>query len=316
MTDGAAARVAALAAALALAACAAVPGGPPAFSFAVMGDVPYHAAEEAKYEAMLARINAEGDLAFTVHVGDTKGGGPCSDALYEKRRAEFDSLRHPLVYTPGDNEWLECRDAAGRPVALERLARLREIFFSRPESLGAVRMPMQAQSGCLEPPVAECGCGALPENRMWQRAGVHFVTLHVVGENDNFGYDAARDAEARCRREGNLRWLDRATRHAVESGARAFVVMVQANPWLSTTGVHDGFVAALQASARRFAGPYLFVHGDTHTFRVDWPLEGITRLETYGSPFVGWVKVSVRPGEPLPFRFDGRLFALVPDPAR
>jgi hypothetical protein len=305
-------RVAAFAAALVLGGCAAPPLAPDAFSFAVMGDAPYHAAEEVKFEQMLARVNAE-DLAFVIHVGDTKGGGPCTDALYERRRAQFDSVRHPFVYTPGDNEWLECRDASGRSAAIERLARLRTIYFARPESLGATRMALRTQSACLEPPVAECGCGALPENGAWARAGVHFVTLHVVGENDDFGYDAARDVEARCRREGNLRWLRRTTQEAIDAGARALVVIIQANPWLSTTGAHDGFLAALERSAKQFARPLLLVHGDTHAFRVDWPFEGLTRLETYGSPFVGWVKVTVSPADPVPFRFDGRLVAIVPD---
>jgi hypothetical protein len=309
-------RAAALAAALLLAGCAAAPAPPDSFSFAVMGDAPYNAAEEVAFEEMIARINADEDLAFALHVGDTKGGGPCTDALYERRRAQFDSIRHPLVYTPGDNEWLECRDAAGRSVALERLARLREVYFSRPESLGATRLPMQAQGRCLAPPVAGCGCGALPENRRWSKAGVTFVTLHVVGEDDNFGYDAARDAEARCRREGNLRWLDRATDAAIAEDARALVVVVQANPWLSTRAAHAPFLARLEASARRFARPVLLVHGDTHTYRVAWPFQGVTLVETYGSPFVGWVKVTVSPRESVPFRFDGRLVAMVPDPPR
>ena len=280
-----------------------------------MGDAPYHAGEEVQFEKMLARVNAE-DLAFVVHVGDTKGAGPCSDAFYEMRRAQFDSVRHPFIYTPGDNEWLECVDATGRPIALERLARLREIYFPRPESLGGTRIPMQVQDQCLAPPIAGCGCGALPENRAWNRQGIHFVTLHVVGEEDDFGYDAERDVEARCRRQGNIRWLDKTTQEAIDAQARALVVIIQANPWLSRKGSHDDFVVALQRAAKRFAGPFLFVHGDTHTYRVDWPLDGVTRLETWGSPFVGWVKVTVSPRERDPFRFDGRLVAAVPDPPR
>ena len=308
-------RRAALATALALAGCAAPPPSPEAFSFAVMGDMPYHAAEERPYEKVLERVDTE-DIAFAVHVGDTKGGGPCSDALYEKLRAQFDRSRHPFVYTPGDNEWLECRDAQGRPAALESLARLRRTYFSRPESLGKARMPMRVQDRCLEPPVAGCGCGALPENRAWTIARVDFVTLHVVGEGDNFGYDAARDDEARCRREANLRWLYEATAAAIATNARAFVLIIQANPWLSMHGQHDSFVTRLQQSARRLARPFLFVHGDTHTYRVDWPLEGLTRLETYGSPFIGWVKVGVDPSAAVPFTFDGHLVAIVPDAPR
>jgi hypothetical protein len=254
------------------------------------------------------------DLAFSVHVGDTKGGGPCTDALYEKLRAQFDASRHPFVYTPGDNEWLECRDAAGRSVALERLARLRQVYFAGRETLGASRFAQRAQDGCLAPPVEACGCGALPENRAWTTAGVAFATLHVVGENDNFGYDLARDAEARCRREGNLRWLDEAASDALDSGAAALVVIMQANPWFSLRGAYDAVVERLQAVARRLARPVLLVHGDTHIYAVDQPLEGVTRVETFGSPFIGWVKVTVDPGASVPFRFDGRLVAIVPDP--
>jgi len=301
-----------VAAALALTGCATPPPSG-TISFAITGDAPYHEGEEAAFAKVLAQMSAE-EVAFSVHVGDTKGGGPCTDALYDKLRRQFDASRHPFVYTPGDNEWLECRDAAGRPIALERLARLREVYFSRPESLGAVPMPMRMQDGCLAPPVATCGCGALPENRAWSLADVAFVTLHVVGEEDNFGYDAARDTEARCRREGNLRWLDEAVARAIDSGARALVVIAQANPWLSTRGAHDTFIARLQRGARRFARPVLLVHGDTHTFRVDWPLDGITRVETYGSPFIGWVKVVVSPGEPNPFSFEGHLVAVIGRP--
>ncbi len=64
--------------------------------------------------------------------------------------------------------------------------------------------------------------------------------------------------------------------------------------------------------------PVLFVHGDTHYYRVDHPLtdsasgktiDNFMRLETFGSPHTNWVKVSVgasdtrlfsiRPGSPM-----------------
>ena len=52
-------------------------------------------------------------------------------------------------------------------------------------------------------------------------------------------------------------------------------------------------------------------NGDTHIYRVDNPLGGITRLETYGSPFVGWVKVDVDSTRPNPFTFEPRLESVV-----
>ena len=52
-----------------------------------------------------------------------------------------------------------------------------------------------------------------------------------------------------------------------------------------------------------FQGQVLFVHGDTHFFKVDKPLyspakllPNLTRLQTFGSPSLHWVKVGVEPG--------------------
>jgi hypothetical protein len=42
------------------------------------------------------------------------------------------------------------------------------------------------------------------------------------------------------------------------------------------------------------------------------PVTNPTRLETYGSPFVGWVKVTVEPSRPDVFSFEPRMVALVP----
>ena len=49
----------------------------------------------------------------------------------------------------------------------------------------------------------------------------------------------------------------------------------------------------------------LLVHGDTHFFKVDKPLYGptrilpnLTRLQTFGSPNMHWVKVNVNPKRP------------------
>src|SRR5918993_1319913 len=111
-------RLAALLCLLLAAGCATRPTHPDAFAFAIMGDTPYSDAEEAQFAAMMARIDAE-PLAFAVHVGDFKGGGSCSDALYARRRAQLDASAHPLVLTPGDNDWTDCRGVREDP--LERL---------------------------------------------------------------------------------------------------------------------------------------------------------------------------------------------------
>ena len=313
-------RAAAALLALALSGCASVaPTHPDAFAFAVMGDTQYNAREEAAFAAMMAKVDRE-DLAFVVHVGDFAGGNDCSDRLYLRRRAEFDASAHPFIYTPGDNEWIDCRSAqAENRDPVERLARLREIFFFDRQSLGRKRIELLAQDRCIEPGPEGCRCPAHPENRFWTRSGVRFVTLNVSGSENNTGYDRVSDAEARCRNEANAAWLEQAVRASERSETRALVILVQANPWHSQKRAYDSLLRQVQESARRVRRPVLFVHGDTHNQRVDTPfvdnlgnpIHNLVRMETFGSPFIGWVKVTVDPDDPQVFRFEPKLHAVV-----
>jgi hypothetical protein len=310
------------AAALALAGCASRPLAPGAFRFGVTGDTPYNEREEREFLAMMQRMDAA-PLEFVIHVGDFKAGGdsPCTDALYLERRAQFDASAHPFILTPGDNDWTDCRRRTnGAMDPIERLATLRRIFFASPASLGRERIATDMQSACIAPVIAACGCAAHPENRRWSRAGVVFVTLNIPGSDDNAGFDAANDAEARCRGEANRQWLAQSVREARSPGALALVIAIQADPWATKTHVYDAFMRELVDAAKRLGKPVLFIHGDTHTYRLDTPfvdeagipVENITRLETFGSPFVGWVEVSVDPGDPRLFAFEPHLAALVP----
>jgi len=300
---------------LCLSGCLAPTASPDSFTFAIIGDAPYKSREEPHFERMMERIDRE-DVAFTIHVGDIGAGGvACSDAYYEKSLRRFERSRAPLIYTPGDNEWTDCRGARFDP--LERLKRLRTIFFEDEYSLGRTKMRTEVQ----QDRVAECG--AYPENRAWTHGRVAFVTLNVPGADNNVGHDAANDAEARARDAANARWLARSVDDAIAANAAALVILVQANPWRihKRRDAYAPFLASLTQAARRFVRPVLFVHGDTHTYRIDAPLAdaqgpvaNVIRLETYGSPFVGWVQVDVDPADPQPFRIEGHLEALVPPP--
>ena len=300
-----AARALAFACSLLAAQCAFRTPGPEAFDFGVMGDVPYNEREEPRFVEMIERMNAE-KLAFVVHVGDTKGTSRCTDELYARRKAQFERSAHPLMYTPGDNEWTDCRDPDnGAFDPLERLAKLRAIYFADAFSMGARRIALEAQPG-------------FPENRMWRQGPVLFVTIHVAGSNNNRGYGAAGDRDADARDAANLAWLKAAAGRAGE--ARALVVMAQANLWWGKQETFERYVNALVAVAESLHRPVLYVHGDSHLYRVDTPFTDArgapvtnpSRLETYGSPFVGWVKVSVDPSRPDVFSFEPRLVAFVP----
>lgn len=293
--------------------CAAqTPASADAFSFAIIGDAPYKAREEPHFERMMERIDRE-DIAFTIHVGDIGAGrSACTDGGYERRARQFDRSRHPLIYTPGDNEWVDCRSMGFDP--LERLARLRTVFFDDDQSLGLTRIPLEVQKD------AAPGCSAYPENRAWTRGGVRFVTINVPGSNNNVGHDAASDREADCRFDADRRWLERAAAAAAARDTRALVIAMQANPWYTTRRVYDNLLALIERTARTLNKPVLLVHGDTHSYRVDAPfteptgvpLPNLTRVETYGSPIVGWVKVTVNPSGPRLFGFEPYIQAIIP----
>src|SRR4051812_6811832 len=96
---------------------------PQSFTFGLMGDLGYVPAREQMFENVLAEMNAA-PLAFAVHVGDLAAPRlGCDSAFRARRLAQFQAMAHPLIYTPGDNEWTDCPDA------LERLADLRTLFF-------------------------------------------------------------------------------------------------------------------------------------------------------------------------------------------
>jgi len=310
------ARLAALALALLAAACAIAPRSPEGFEFGVMGDTPYSAGEEKPFVQMIERMNGE-PLAFVIHVGDIKAGGNsrCTDALFERRKSQFDASAHPLIYTPGDNEWTDCRRKSnGADDPLERLQRLREVFFAGRSTLGRVELPTEAEDD------AAPGCHAYPENRTWSFKRVRFATVNIPGSRNNEGFDAASDAEARCRNAANGRWMDRAAQLAERDGDRALVIATQADPWLSDIPAYRELVAQVGALAQRLHRPVMFVHGDTHTYRYDTPFRDASgapipnaiRLETYGSPFVGWVRVVVDPADPALFSVESMLQAIVP----
>lgn len=308
-----------LAASLALAGCAGEPVSKDGFVFGVMGDTPYNDREEAPFLATIERMNAQ-PLAFVVHVGDIKAGSnsACSDALFEKRRAQFDLSAHPFIYTPGDNDWTDCRRPTnGGMDPIERLAKLRQVFFPDGQSLGRRRIDTAFQAECAERREGRCACAAYPENRMWTYKTVRFVTLNFPGPDNDVGHGAATDEEARCRTLANRQWLERAVSESEDPATRGLVVATQANPW-----VHKAFAPFLRemaAAAQRLRKPVLFVHGDTHIYRFDTPfvdasgapLGNPARLETYGSPFVGWEKVTVDPDDPKLFSVEPMLQAIV-----
>ena len=275
---------------------------PNAFAFGVFGDAPYNSSEVALYRGLLADVNAA-QVQWLIHVGDIFGV-PCSDALLAERLADFQALR-AVVYTPGDNEWTDClRNDSGRYDPLERLAHIRKTFFARPhQSLGAQPLEVESQSDSST-------WAEFVENARWQFGNFMFMTVHLVGSANGArsrgGDTVAQHAEVARRAEAAVQWIDAAFAKARNDSVRGIVVAMHADPGFDRPGgswpAYRAFVQRLASQTSSFTGSVLLIHGDHHQFRVDHPLtvgEGLdtlrnfTRLETFGSPRIGWVRVVV-----------------------
>ena len=103
--------------------------------------------EEARFRLVLRDLDAH-DLTTVISVGDIFWR-PCNDVMYQRARDRFNGLRHPVIYTPGDNEWFDCWEAgSGGYEPQERLARLRQIFYTTPaQSLGGRRIALGQSAG-------------------------------------------------------------------------------------------------------------------------------------------------------------------------
>ncbi len=310
------------------------------FEFALIGDMPYDARQEKEFLHVMRAVDAA-DVAFVVHDGDfwwdgnqwtPEAGGlpPCADETFQDRLALAQRSRHPFVFVAGDNEWTDCHRAKPRAYEpMERLAKLRRMFFAGDTSLGQRTLRLTRQSEGAR-------YASFRENARWTYGDVLFVTLHVVGSNDNAGRTQEMDAEHAERTAANLDWMRQGFELAARGGSRAIVLVAQADPrfensWppevqqrymLAGLGMKspetrrptgfDSFVAALERETLAFGKPVVYVHGDTHLFRVDKPLygstsrriiENFTRVATFGHPDAHWVRGIVDPADPQVLSF-------------
>jgi hypothetical protein len=295
-----------------------------AFQMGLIGDSGYMPDQLPVFDQVVAHMNTF-PLAFVAHDGDFKDPrSSCTDAKFETARTAFNKSKAPFVYTPGDNEWMDCNgDLVQQKLdPVERLAKLREMFFAQDESLGVNRMPLatQRQDG-------------YPENARWTKEGVVFVTINAPGPDDNL----ANDAESDPRRLANAAWLTAAFDHAHSTNAPGVMVIWQTNPWEFSGGGWRYLTDILRDRTIAFGKPVVLVHGDTHVHRIDkggsskvpldpscpnaasgrawcWSaLPNFTRVETWAAGPAGsqstetdpnkWIRVTVDPSSPQVFSF-------------
>jgi hypothetical protein len=304
-------------AALAISGCGGSGSSAPAkSSLAVIGDVPYGAtatdtSQTTALPAFLKALDSDADVSLVLHVGDIHSGSQyCTQAYNLTVATDWKALTHPLVYTPGDNEWTDCHKAkegggtynattgkidykvdgsgnlinyaGGDPLA--NLDLVRSIFFAKPgKTLGAA---MDVHSQALEYDAAFPTDSAYAENVWFKKSNVLFVTANIPGGSNNdtdpwYGAPAmspAQSQEVANRSAANKRWLDVAFARAVADNAMAVVIQVQADMWdldgkaASHLAQYKQFVDLIAARAKAFGKPVLLINGDSHIYRSDNPL--------------------------------------------
>lgn len=269
-------------------------------TFIAIGDTPYSSAENEQIQGSLTQAIQSAHLPFVVHYGDLKGGGEsCSEALLRERQDDIYNLSaSPVFYTPGDNEWTDCDRSylESRASELEMLDLVRQLFFGEPMDLPeSWAYTRQAN---------------FPENARWMYNDVLFTTIHLVSTNNGRQEILLDDIEAAlalvdARDQADRVWLNEAFDTALDVGARAVVIITQADVTAPDAGgtctpynrmncdAFDSFRQNLVLNASNFADrgqprrPVLLIHGDTNPYCWDKTLGGelapnLWRLNAWG----------------------------------
>jgi len=175
--------------------------------------------------------------AFVVVTGIKATAEPCSDKLYQQRRELFDGARRAMVVLPAGSDWTECRNSAGRTNAIERLNRVRELFYGEPSSLGAHKLALTRLS--MSPRFR-----SYAENAHWSMGKVLYATVNLPANNNHYIMEAGRNSEYEDRLVANRFWLNRLFAIAKRDKLEAVVLFSEGD--LKALSQPTGFRALLR----------------------------------------------------------------------
>jgi hypothetical protein len=302
------------------------------YAIGLWGDLPYSDAQALTgVPNMIKDMNSQ-DLAFTAHDGDLKAGSgtpgsvapsTCTDALYLQGLNYFNSLKAPVIFTPGDNDWTDCdRASNGGFNSRERLDHERQLFFSTPLTLGQHHFVEELQTAalCLDARSNKVPC---VENRRFTLHGVTYIVLNVQGSCNNLCDTNPDHDEWAARNAADIAWLQDGFAKAKQRNSAAVMIISQADPGFDAADgtrapvrnpktlaetdllplsdpfynggpgpqvpTPDGFqtfLIALRQQVIAFGKPVAYVNGDSHYFRIDKPF-----LDSTGARIANFTRV-------------------------
>jgi hypothetical protein len=223
---------------------------------------------EARLEQALGET-AEKSLAFVFVTGIKGMQEGCTDKVYLQRRDLIDDARRPMIVAPAASDWTECKNSTGRSDAVERLSRLRELFYAEPQSLGAKKLALTRQS--MSPRFR-----SYAENAHWEVGNVLYATVNIPSNNNHYLPAAGRNSEYEDRLVANRFWLNRLFAIARSDKVDAIVLFSEGDlkPFSEPTGFrallrrsppgHDGYAEPrrqLLSLAQKFKGKVLLIDG-------------------------------------------------------
>lgn len=218
-------------------------------SFAVIGHV---AGDEALLERALSDL-VETTPTFIVTNGIKGANEPCSDKLYARRRELLDEQPRPVVVSLAASDWSECRNSTGRTAAVERLNRIRELFFAEDKTLGRRTLDLTRLSLTAK-------FRSYAENAMWEVGPVMYATVNIPVNNNHFLREAGRNSEFEDRLVANRAWLQRLFVLARRNKKEGLVIFSEGD--LSKPAAGDGFDAPrkqIATLAQKYPGKVLLV---------------------------------------------------------
>lgn len=222
---------------------------------------------------------AQAEPAFIIATGIKGAKEPCSDRLYAERRELMDSAARPLVLLPAGSDWTDCRNSNGKSNAIERLNRIRELFFATPEALGKGKLALNRQSAIAK-------FRDYAENAYWEHENILFVTLNVPARNNHYLTEAGRNSEYEDRMVANRAWLQRAFLLAKRKKLPGMVLLMEGD-----IGAHveQGFFARLAQNKDGFTETRRLVR----TLADKYPGQLLlvdTRKQDKAAPAIEWNK--------------------------
>jgi hypothetical protein len=277
---------------------------PSEFSFGVIAHAFRTTPDESALRDALSQTDAD-NLAFVVANGIKSSAEPCSDQLYSQRKALLDEAKNGLILSLAASDWAGCKRKNGRSAAMERLSRIRDLFFVDEFSFGSSKIPLMRQS--TTPKFRSYG-----ENARWEFDGIMFATINLPANNNHYLADAGRNSEFEDRVVANRDWLQKIFTAAKRKKLKGIVLFCDGNPLsgpnspslVDVNGNRDGFAETrrqITALAAKFPGKVLVVHGQAERKRP--PSNSVAWRGNLGDMNVasGWVKFTVDPAMPALF---------------